>query len=306
MAIESLSIIIVNWNAGRQLLGCISSIQAYGTPYVTQVVVVDNGSTDDSISLIYDIPNVRVILAGANLGFSKACNLGAQHAGSEFLLFLNPDAAIYEDTIPIALAFMRRPENSKVGICGVRLLDEYGATGTSAARFPTLGVLVGKNFALNRFLPRLFPAHLITADELPETTVVDQVIGAFFLIRKYVFDACEGFDERFFMYFEEVDLSLRARQLGYSSYFLSKATAYHKGGGCSESVKAARLFYSLRSRVIYAKKHYSAVSYVLLLFLTAIELPLRLTQSLIKRSWEDARNTLSAYRQLASYFFWRG
>ena len=136
------------------------------------------------------------------------------------------------------------------------------------------------------------------SSELRESGFVDQVIGAFFLIRKNVFDQCGGFDERFFVYFEEVDLSWRAKQLGYSSYFLSDASAFHKGGGCSERVKAARLFYSLRSRILYAQKHYSWMEFIGLILLTVIELPLRLFQGVLRASWSDINNTFSAYTQL--------
>jgi GT2 family glycosyltransferase len=234
-----------------------------------------------------------------------ACNLGARHAQGKYLLFLNPDAALYKDTLSIAMTFMEHPENAKIGICGVQLIDENGATTTSAARFPTLRILAGRTFGLAKVLPGVFPVNFMSDDELNESKIVDQVIGAFFLIRKGVFDLCQGFDERFFVYFEEVDLSLRAKRLGYSSYFLSDARAFHRGGGCSDRVKAARLFYSLRSRVLYAEKHYSSIPYVLLIVLTAVELPLRLGQTLFSKSWSDARNTLIAYYKLIEYFLGR-
>lgn len=296
--ILQLDVIIVNWNAGEQLYECVDSVLQHGQSLVRRIIVVDNGSTDGSEKAIKDMPGVELILAGENLGFAKACNVGAKKALSDYLLFLNPDTLLYKDTLPLVLEFMDRPEKSGVGICGIRLVDESGVTATSAARFPTLSVMAGTILGLARLLPGLFPQHLMRPDELDKSKVVDQVIGAFFLIRKCVFDDCQGFDERFFVYFEEVDLSLRAKIKGYSSYFLSTATAYHKGGGCSEQVKASRLFYSLRSRVLFAQKHYDVVSYFFLIILTAVELPLRLIRSVGRRSWTDAKNTLSAFRQL--------
>lgn len=297
-----LSIIIVNWNAGTQLLTCVKSITHHGGGLVSDVIVVDNGSTDGSDASIAGQPNVTLIRTGANLGFGKACNLGAQQATGDYLLFLNPDAALYADTLPKALAFMEEPANDKVGICGVQLLDEAGKPSTSAARFPTLRVMTGKILGVSKIFPRVFLPHLMTSTDLRENSSVDQVMGAFFLIRRNVFDCCDGFDERFFVYFEEVDLSLRAEQLGYSSYFLSEASAFHKGGGCSEQVKAARLFYSLRSRIFYAKKHYSRMEFVALVLLTGLELPLRLVQGLIRVSWSDISNTFTAYTKLVNYF----
>lgn len=114
-----------------------------------------------------------------------------------------------------------------------------------------------------------------------------------------------GFDEKFFVYFEEVDLSLRAKNLGYSSFFLADATAFHKGGGCSNQVKALRLFYSLRSRIRYAHKHYSLVGFVILIFLTFLEFFFRLSRGILRLSFSDVRNVFSAYTQLLHEFIRR-
>lgn len=301
----TLSIIVVNWNAGDQLRDCIESIAqaGRGMSRSCNVIVVDNASTDGSVRGIdqCDIP-VRLIENAANRGFAAACNQGAMEAHGDYLLFLNPDTRLFADSLTGPLGFMGRPESATIGICGIRLVDESGNTSTCAARFPSLRVLTGVILGLAGIFPRMFPSHLMTPRELNESQVVDQVIGAFFLIRRDVFDRCGGFDERFFVYFEEVDLSLRAKHLGYASYFLSNIAAFHKGGGCSEQVKAARLFYSLRSRVLYARKHYSAAEFVGLMLLMAVELPLRLGRSVVRMSPADLSNTLMAYRQLAGYF----
>jgi GT2 family glycosyltransferase len=297
-----IDIIIVNWNAGPQLRFCVDSIIQYNAGLVGQIIVVDNGSVDSSDANIEGLPNVMLIRANENLGFGKACNLGAQYAKSDYLLFLNPDTALHAQTITRVLAHMQNPAHKHIGICGVRLIDEQGDDTTSAARFPTLRVMIGKVLRLDKIFPNVFPSHLLTASDLRENSPVDQVIGAFFMIRKCVFELCHGFDERFFVYFEEVDLSLRAKQLGYSSYMLSEVSAFHKGNGCSEQVKSARLFYSLRSRIQYAQKHYSFVELAVLVLLTGVEFPLRLVQGILRASWEDIRNTFGAYMRLIIYF----
>lgn len=301
----TLKIIIVNWNAGQQLRDCISSIALAKQDGFTlsDVVIVDNGSTDDSLVGIEQLGvTVRVIENSENRGFAAACNQGAVEAMGDYLVFLNPDTRLFEDSLTRPIDFMQSPSNSGIGICGIRLVDENGKASTSAARFPTLRVMAGKILGLTKLFHTAFPAHLMSSFDLRESDLVDQVIGAFFLIRKNVFDRCSGFDERFFVYFEEVDLSLRAKQLGYSSYFLSEVSAFHKGGGCSERVKAARLFYSLRSRILYAQKHYSWMEFVALILLTGLELPLRLVQGVARASWPDIRNTFAAYMQLVTYF----
>src|SRR5207247_3592833 len=98
----------------------------------------------------------------------------------------------------------------------------------------------------------------LPAEATSESGLVDQVIGAYFMVRRPLFEALGGFDERFFVYFEEVDLSLRARQNGWASYFLANARVYHTGQVSSGQVRGERLFYLLRSRTEYARKHWSA------------------------------------------------
>lgn len=301
----TLSIIIVNWNAGDQLRTCIASIALAGAGMSRpiEVIVVDNASTDDSVRGVDHFNlSVQLIANAANRGFAAACNQGASEAHGEYLLFLNPDTRLFGDSLTGPLDFMVRPENATIGICGIRLVDESASMSTCAARFPSLRVLSGVILGLAKPFPRMCPPHLMTSRELNASQVVDQVIGAYFLIRRDVFDRCGGFDERFFVYFEEVDLSLRAKHLGYSSYFLSEVSAFHKGGGCSGQVKAARLFYSLRSRVLYARKHYSPVELSGLVLLMVIELPLRVGRGVLRLSWADLTNTLTAYRQLLEYF----
>lgn len=304
-----ISIIIVNWNSGSQLADCLESVAQYHSGLVSSVIIVDNASNDNSLELIEPLGTLpyrlQVVRNLHNLGFGAACNQGAKLAASEYFLFLNPDTRLFEDSLIKPLKFMQQSNNSDIGICGIRLVDEEGKPSTSAARFPTLRVLTGNIFGLTKLAPNIFPAHLITSATLTGNSQVDQVIGAFFLIRKSVFDLCDGFDERFFVYFEEVDLSLRAKQFGFKSYFLSEASAFHKGGGCSDRVKAARLFYSLRSRILYAQKHYTSLEFIALILLTCLELPLRLIQGMCRVSWLDIRNTFSAYIRLVTYFVWR-
>lgn len=297
------SAVIVNWNSGNQLRDALTSLAKHHAGLVRLVVVVDNGSTDGSASQLHAPAEMEcvVIRNERNAGFAAACNQGARLVQTPYILFLNPDTLLYSSTLPNAVGFMESDGNSKVGICGVRLVGDDGAPTTCAARFPTCRVLAGSVLGLSRWFPRAFPSHLLTHADLQRSQAVDQVIGAFFLIRRSVFAECDGFDERFFVYFEEVDLSLRAKALGYASHYVAEATAYHRGGGCSDQVKATRLFYSLRSRLQFAHKHYRAHEVAYVCALTFLELPLRLVRAATRFSREDARNTLAAYVQLAHH-----
>lgn len=292
-----IAVVVVNWNAGKMLISCLASIVDYGAGLVDEVVVVDNNSSDRSDLIAENLPNTTLLRAGANLGFGKACNLGAQHVQSEYLLFLNPDAALFRDTLPKVIEYMQHPANSRVGICGVQLLDEFGRVSKSCARFPHPISFIAHAVGVDRFFPKL--GHFMADWDHEKTREVDHVIGAFFLIRRDLFESIGGFDERFFVYLEDLDLSRRVRQAGWTSVYLTGARAFHAGGGTSNQVKARRLFYSLRSRLVYAFKHFSKVNALGVLLATILVEPVsRLAFALLRRSWSGFKETWIAYGML--------
>src|SRR5262249_42876882 len=128
---------------------------------------------------------------------------------------------------------------------------------------------------------------------------VDHVIGAFFLVRRQLFEILNGFDERFFVYLEDLDFSYRASRSGWRSYYLASARARHIGGGCSAKVKAPRLFYALRSRLLYCDKHFGRVSATSVLLASIITEPIsRIMRAIWHRSHEELQETLQAYGML--------
>lgn len=304
--LSSLSIIIVNWNAGQQLRSCILSIvnTNFDGVDLCEVVVVDNGSIDNSLDGVGELElNIKIIRNFLNKGFAAACNQGAQVSNAEYLLFLNPDTVMFENSLTKTLEFMEREENARVGICGIKLLDENGQFSTSCARFPSVRIFFGSATGLSKLLPSIFPPHLLTAKECELSDVVDQVIGAFFLVRKSVYDKLKGFDEQFFVYFEEVDFALRAKKIGFDSYYMSGVSAYHKGGGCTDAIKATRLFYSLRSRFQYGKKHFSVINNIALFVITIfIEFSTRVALAIYRKSFSQLRETVKGYKKLFAYW----
>ncbi len=302
MVRSSFDIIIVNWNAGKQLYECLKSIEATRRDgfRLNRVVVVDNASTDGSADSLDDIDLPLVIIRNAqNLGFAAACNQGAKGSDADYLLFLNPDIRLFPDSLSRPIRFMQQPGNEKIGICGIQLVDESGRVARTCARFPMLDMFFSKMLGLNILFSRYFPSHFMIEWNHKETSEVDQVMGAFFLIRRNLFETMGGFDERFFVYFEEVDLSCRASNAGWKTVYYADAKAYHKGGGTSEQVKAIRLFYSLRSRIIYGYKHFGWFSATLLMAATFFLEPLsRLALTVWKQSGREAKETIKGYAML--------
>ncbi len=298
---NSISIVIVNWNSGAQLGDVISSIERYQHGLVDSVTIVDNASIDKSLDYINRYPDLtymtHLIRNSENLGFGKACNIGAQKSESDFLLFLNPDAALHDETLPSALAYMQDPANVDVGICGVQLLDEDGCISRSCARFPSAIGFICHSIGLDRFFPQV--GHFMNEWDHAQTRQVDHVIGAFFLVRRDAFNALNGFDERFFVYLEDLDFSYRARQAGWRSAYLAGVQAFHLGGGTSNQIKARRLFYSLRSQLLYSAKHFSNIGAFSVMLITLLIEPLsRSVLALMRRSWPELKETWTAYGML--------
>jgi GT2 family glycosyltransferase len=290
-------VISVNWNSGQMLSNCVNSVLNFGEYYVEKFIIVDNGSKDHSVDILPNNDLIHYIRVLDNLGFGKACNLGAQQSQAEYLLFLNPDAAVFPNTLEKVLAYMQDLAHADVGICGIQLIDESGHVSRSCARFPTPWGFVAHAFGLDKVFPRI--GYFMAEWAHDNTRDVEHVIGAFYMVRREVFDSLNGFDERFFVYLEDLDFSYRARQAGWRSVYLADTQAFHAGGGTSNQIKARRLFYSLRSRLLYAFKHFSWSGAVLVMLTTLLVEPLsRSALAVVRRSWPSFKETWQGYGML--------
>lgn len=252
-----LDIVIVNWNSGDQLRECLASVgdvlERDGV--AANVIVVDNASDDGSCEGLPDGLPLTVARNRRNVGFAAACNQGADLGVAPHILFLNPDTRLFPGALSAPLDFLACPENGRVAICGLKMLDISGAVVRQCARFPTLGMIFSKAVGATLLWPSR-GMRMLEWDHL-DSRRVDQVMGAFFLVRRRVFEALEGFDLRFWLYFEDVDFSLRAHRLGWHSHYLSEAAIFHRGGGTTRQLRGKRLSLYFSSRLRYAEKHFS-------------------------------------------------
>ena len=297
----SLDIITVNWNSGDQLRRCLASLPTEPAGFVIQrVVVVDNASTDHSLLGLSELALPLLLIPNAeNKGFAAACNIGAAGSAADYLLFLNPDTLLNGDSLAEPIAYLERPVNRDVGVCSIRLVDDLGVPARTCTRLPTPPHFAVKIFGLDRLWPSRFPSHFMNEWDHGDSRDVDHVMGAFYLIRRPLFRALCGFDERFFVYLEDLDLSLRVHSAGYRVHFLASASAYHKGGGTSEQAKSARLAYSLRSRILYGFKHFRRSSAILLMAATLVLEPFtRLAFAVVRRSPSLLMETLGGFATL--------
>lgn len=297
---------MVNFNAGDQLIHLISSVKKHHADLVASVIVVDNGSWDNSMDLLHahsgDLPfAMHVFHNDNNLGFAAACNQGAAKSTADYLLFLNPDTRLLDNSLKLPVRFMENPGNETVGIVGIQLLDDNDRLTKTCSYYPRLSHFVNKALGLDRLVPEHFLTGFMSDWDHKTSRKVDVVMGAFYLVRRSLFEALGGFDERFFVYFEEGDFSLRARLAGYETYYLAEAQAYHRGCGVSDQLKAKRLFFSWQSRIRYANKHFGWTRANLLLLVTLFIEPFsRLVANAANGSLIELKETLRGY-----YLLWR-
>jgi N-acetylglucosaminyl-diphospho-decaprenol L-rhamnosyltransferase len=294
-------IVIVNWNSGDQLRDCLASITRHGGETVSCVIVVDNGSTDGSADIATRDDRLLIVETGRNLGFAAACNLGATHGSANFVLFLNPDAQLLPGSLQLALQFLESDAGKRAGVAGIQLRGDDHLPQRHCTRLPSWRTFAGQSLGLSGIMPRIFPPLFMVDFDHLRTRQVDHVIGAFYVIRRHLFEELNGFDERYFVYFEDLDLSARVAGAGWEIWYVAEAVAYHRGGGTSEQVKAHRLFYSLRSRILYAFKHFANREAWLTTSVILLAEPLaRTARALVRASPTELFDSLRGYRMLLS------
>lgn len=292
-------IVIVNWNSGTLLQQCVASVLAStALRQIGKIIIVDNDSADDSLQHLPVDACINIVTNNSNVGFAKACNQGFKMADADYVLLLNPDTLMYADTIE--KCFQHMETHQETGILGCQLLDASGKITPSCARFPRAIDFVIHGTGLSRLLPNLFrPATLMTDWKHDVSREVDQVMGAFMFMRKKVFEEIGYFDERFFVYFEELDFSLRYRKSGGKIFFNADIKAIHSGMGTTDKVKAFRLFLNLRSRLQYARKNFSRFGFVAVYLSTfSVEFLVRMLMLLFSGRFSEVGDLLKGYGML--------
>jgi N-acetylglucosaminyl-diphospho-decaprenol L-rhamnosyltransferase len=297
--------VIVNWNSQSLLRECLAALDQDDIAERLNIIVVDNASTDGSaVGLAAEHARLEVVLNAKNFGFAAACNQGAKRGSAPFLLFLNPDVRVKPGAVASTVRYLEYPTHSDVGIVGIQLLDIDGRVQRTCARAPTATALLLQTLFLDRLCPGLVAPHFLTHWDHGDTRPVDQVMGAFLLIRRELFESLGGFDERFFLYYEDDDLCAAAREAGWSVVYHAGAQALHVGQGTTSAVKDRRLFHHASSRVEYSAKRYGRVATIVLVALIlSVEMPVRWLHATVTRSpWEGrlvARGMLLFWRNLA-------
>ncbi len=264
-----LSIIIVNYNVRQFLENALASISRALEGIEGEIFVVDNGSDDGSVVMVRSLyPSVHVIENAENLGFARANNQALTKASGRYLLLINPDTIVQEDTFRVMLAFF--DSNKEAGLAGCKILNPDGSFQLPCRRsFPTPWVAFTKVYGLAALFPssELFGRYNLTYLDPDQTYPVDAVSGSFMMVRRAVYEQVGGLDETFFMYGEDLDWCFRVAQAGHKVYYVHNTSIIHfKGESTRRSnIDEVRVFY--HAMQVFVAKHFGD-SRVLRVFLS--------------------------------------
>ncbi|MEQ8812895.1 MAG: glycosyltransferase family 2 protein [Imperialibacter sp.] len=299
------SAIYVNHNTSALLLESASSLIEKSVSSSFEIIIIDNASNEKEKSILRSASqkkktqNIRLIFSEVNLGFGKANNLGAKHASGKYLFFINPDTLILNDVLEIFVSFMR-DSGPNVAACGGGLLTKNLQPNHSYGNFPGIllevcNIGLGLSFLLNGYYERKIAigAKVHGSGKLQ----VPYIVGADVFIRNELFWKVGGFDENYFLYYEETDVFLRLSKLGLTSYILPEAKIIHFEGGAvgnSQSNTFNRFKHEvlLRSKLYYYKKWYPAAYLPVVKTLIFFQI---LVQFLKGRMGNDIKSLLRSY-----------
>lgn len=259
-----LSVVIVNYNVRQFLENALASVYRALHGLTGEVFVVDNASEDGSVEMVRSkFPAVHLIENPANVGFARANNVALKKARGRYLLLLNPDTVVQEDTFTVMVRFL--DAHPEAGLAGCKILNPDGSFQLPCRRsFPTPWVAFTKIFGLSALFPksRLFGRYNLTYLDPDETYPVDAVSGSFMMLRREVYEKVGGLDEAFFMYGEDLDWCYRIQQAGYRVYYVPTTQIIHfKGESTKRSdIDEIRMFY--QAMQLFVEKHFSSSLFV--------------------------------------------
>jgi GT2 family glycosyltransferase len=243
--INLVSIILVNYNGADILLDCLNSLEKFIPSDSCEIILVDNNSQDNSVNIVEDkFPNINLIKLPHNIGFGAGNNAGAKIAKGKFLFLLNTDVILTDNILPHLLELIST--NSEIGIIGPKLLFPDGSFQVSFS--PEIGIA-------GEFKAKTIREESIIEQDYQDVKEVDIVVGAAFFIRADLFNLLGGFDEQFFMYFEESDLCQRVKNQGYKILYTPHVSLIHIRGHSVKKILNKMALEYRRSQIYYYHKH---------------------------------------------------
>lgn len=309
---KKLSVIIVNYNVCHFLEQALTSIAKAVKQVDTEVFVVDNNSVDGSVEMVHQkFPWVKLIANQQNVGFSKANNQAIRLSNAEYVLLLNPDTVVEEDTFKKCCDFM--DQHSDAGGLGVKMLDGKGKFLPESKRgLPSPWVAFYKIFGLANLFPKSkrFGRYHLGFLSSEETNEIDILSGAYMMLRQTALDKTGLLDEDYFMYGEDIDLSYRIQKAGYKNYYFPETRIIHYKGESTKRTSINYVFVFYKAMIIFATKHFSTKNAGIFSFLINIAIYLRaglaLFNRFIERMWLYVVDAFVIYAGMyALVMFWQ-
>lgn len=280
-----LSVVIVNYNVKYFLEQCLHSVLKAGIEIDMEIFVVDNNSVDGSVSMLKEkFPVVKIIANKDNKGFSTANNQAIKLSKGKYVLLLNPDTVVEQDTFKKVIEFM--DEHPDAGGLGVKMLDGKGNFLPESKRgLPSPLVAFYKIFGLAKLFPKskIFGKYHLSYLDKEKIHKVDILSGAFMLLRKETLNKTGFLDESFFMYGEDIDLSYRITKTGYNNYYFPETRIIHYKGESTKKSSVNYVFTFYNAMVIFAKKHFSQKNAKLFSFLIHFAIYFRASLAILSR-----------------------
>ena len=280
------SIIIVNWNTSGLLLQCLDSIHRARPSCAVEVIVVDNGSSDDSVPMLLErFPDVLLIRNEQNLGFARANNQGLSSGRGRYFLLLNSDTIVLPGSIDKLVEVA--DYHKELGVVGPKLLNMDGTIQNSWGSFPSfLSELVGRSFRFR---------HAV--EDVPQAFEVDWVLGACMLVRSTTIADVGQLDDEYFFYSEEIDWCFRIKKRKWKIWYVTSAEIYHLGGGSTNHGSLIQLVRLYRGKLLYFQKHHGNFETTMLRYGLAFGNSLGVIRRVMILSWLY-RN--AAYQRIVS------
>lgn len=249
---RTVSVIIVTWNSAADIRRCLDSLAAEKGDLSLETMVIDNASKDATCEIVRQSSlTVTLVANSANLGYAHAVNQGLGRATGRYVLLLNPDTVVRDRSLERMVSYLER--DARIGALGPQLVNEDGSIQPSCREFPTYSILLWECTGLSRLFPHhpVFGRWRMGCFDHRTTREVDQPMGARLLIQREVFEKIGLLDERFPLFFNDVDLCRRIKQGGFRIAFLSQARVMHRRGGSTSQSRVQAILASHRGMLRY-------------------------------------------------------
>ncbi len=291
---EGIDIIIVNYYSLNKLKPLLKSIEASDFGGIEVSIIIASNSNERELKDLQGHENLQLIINDCNKGFGYACNQALTSCTHSYVLLLNPDTVLKKNTLYDSFHFMEK--NKEVTVLGVQHLNTQNEIAASCSRFPQVHNFLNEIFGLNKIFKRSKGASLMIEWDHSHSVLVDQVMGAFMFIRKEFIDKFGLMDDRFFMFYEDMDFCKKVWSNGGKVYYNSTIQVEHEGMSSTENSVSAKLYYIIQSRLKYARKHFNSLSYITLFIATVFVEPFsRMVFQILKGSKKGIKETFKAY-----------